>query len=53
MALIPPFRLAMIKTGKTYDETVFADQKVSYKQKLERKLKQHAKALGFQLVAVN
>lgn len=40
----------LLKTGKTYDETVFADQEIHHKQRLERNLKRQANFLGFQLV---
>lgn len=40
----------LIKTSKTYDETVFADQENLHKQRLERNLKKQANFLGFQLV---
>lgn len=40
----------LIKTGKSYDETVFADQENLHKQRMERNLKKQAKSLGFQLV---
>lgn len=43
----------LIKTGKAYDETVFASQEVSHKQRLQDRLKKHAKSLGFQLVALD
>lgn len=40
----------LLKTGKAYDETVFADQEVFHRQRLERNLRTQAKSLGFQLV---
>ncbi len=43
----------LIKTGKTYDETVFANQEALHKQRLQDRLKKHAKSLGFQLVALD
>jgi len=40
----------LLKTGKTYDETVFADQEILHKLRLERNLRKQASFLGFQLV---
>lgn len=40
----------LIKTGKAYDETVFADQENLHKQRLQRNLKKQANFLGFQLI---
>lgn len=40
----------LVKTGKTYDESVFAELENEHKQRMERNLKKHAKMLGFQLV---
>jgi len=40
----------LLKTGKTYDETVFADQEILHRQRLERNLRKQANFLGFQLV---
>jgi hypothetical protein len=40
----------LIKTGKTYDETVFADQEKLHKQRLERSVRNQEKSMGFQLV---
>ena len=42
----------LIKTGKTYDETVFADQEKLHEQRLERNIRNQAKSLGFQLVPI-
>jgi hypothetical protein len=43
----------LIKTGKTYDETVFADQEKLHQQRLQRNLKKQAKLLGFQIIPCN
>jgi len=40
----------LLKTGKTYDETVFADQEILHKKRLESNLRKQANFLGFQLV---
>jgi hypothetical protein len=40
----------LLKTGKTYDETVFVDQENLHKQRMERNIRIKAKSLGFQLV---
>lgn len=42
----------LLKTGKSFDETVFADQENLHKKRLERKLRKQANFLGFQLVPV-
>lgn len=42
----------LLKTGKIYDETIFADQEILHKKRLERNLKKQANFLGFQLVPV-
>jgi len=41
----------LVKTGKQYDESVFAEQEELHKRRLERRVRRQAKALGFQLVA--
>ena len=40
----------LIKTGKSYDESVFAEQENQHKQRMERNLMKQAKMIGFQLV---
>jgi len=40
----------LIKTGKQFDETVFADQEKLHRKRLEKPIKNQAKALGFQLL---
>jgi transposase len=40
----------LVKTGKQFDESVFAEQEELHKIRLERNLKKQAKYLGFQLV---
>jgi len=42
----------LIKTGKSFDETVFAEQELLHKQRVEINLKKHAKSMGFELVPV-
>jgi transposase len=42
----------LIKTGKSFDETVFAEQEELHKKRLEKKLRKQADFLGFQLVPV-
>lgn len=42
----------LLKTGKSFGETVFADQENLHKKRLERKLRKQANFLGFQLVPV-
>lgn len=40
----------LLKTGNRFDDTVFAEQEQQHKKRLKRRLKNQAKALGFQLV---
>lgn len=40
----------LIKTGRTYDETVFAAQENLHKQRMERNIRRQPKSLGFQLL---
>ena len=40
----------LVKTGKQFDETIFAQQEKLHKKRLERRIRNQAKALGFQLV---
>ena len=40
----------LLKTGKTFDESVFTDHEIIHKQRLVRRLKSQAKSIGFQLV---
>ena len=40
----------LLKTGKTFDESVFTDNEIIHKQRLVRRLKSQAKSMGFQLV---
>jgi transposase len=40
----------LVKTGKQFDETIFARQEELHKKRLERKLRKQANYLGFQLV---
>lgn len=40
----------LLKTGKQFDETIFAKQEELHKKRLERNLRKQAKYLGFQLV---
>lgn len=40
----------LLKTRKPYDETVFAKNEELYRQRLERKLRKEAAALGYQLI---
>lgn len=40
----------LVKTGKQFDETVFADQEELYRKRLERRLRSQAKMMGLQLV---
>lgn len=40
----------LLKTGKSFDESVFAEQENLHKKRLERKLRKQANYLGFQLV---
>lgn len=42
----------LLKTGNHFDDSVFAEQEQQHKKRLERRLKNQAKALGFQLVPV-
>jgi len=42
----------LLKTGKQFDETVFAKQEELHKKRLELNLRKQAKYLGFQLVPV-
>lgn len=42
----------LLKTGKSFDESVFAEQENLHKKRLERKLKIQAHFLGFQLVPI-
>ena len=41
----------LVTTGKQFDETVFAHQEELYKKRLESRIRNQAKMLGFQLVA--
>ena len=40
----------LVKTGKQFDESVFAQQEELHRKRLERRLRSQAKSLGFQLV---
>jgi transposase len=40
----------LLKTGQAYDDTVFADLEMKYRQRTENRLKAQAQALGFALV---
>ena len=40
----------LLKTGSAYDESVFADQERIHRQHLVKKMKSHAKSMGFQLI---
>lgn len=40
----------LVKTGKQFDETVFADQEKLHRKRLEKRIRNQAKSLGFQLV---
>jgi transposase len=40
----------LLKTGKTFDETIFADQESIHKQRLVQRMRSQAKSFGFQLV---
>lgn len=40
----------LVKTRKQFDETVFAEQEVLHRKRLERRIRNQAKMLGFQLV---
>lgn len=40
----------LLTTGKTFDESVFADQEINHKQRLILKMQKQAKSMGFQLV---
>ena len=42
----------MLTTGQAYDETVFAQQEVQNNQRMQQRLRQQAKQLGFQLVEI-
>jgi hypothetical protein len=42
----------MLPTGQAYDETVFAQQEVQNNQRMQQRLRQQAKQLGFQLVEI-
>lgn len=42
----------LLKTGKCFDETIFAAQEQLHKNRLEKKLRKQATFLGFQLVPV-
>lgn len=42
----------LLKTGKSFDETVFAEQEELHKKRLEKKLRKQADFLCFQLVPV-
>jgi len=42
----------LLKTGKQFDESVFAWQEELHKKRLERNLRKQAEHLGFQLVPV-
>jgi len=42
----------LLKTGKTYDETIFTDQEILHRKRLERNLKKQANFLRFQRVPV-
>lgn len=41
----------LLKTGQAYDDTVFADLEVKYRNRTENRLKAQAQALGFTLVS--
>ena len=42
----------LLKTGKSFDETVFAEQEKPHKKRLEKNLRKQANFLGFKLVPV-